>query len=875
MISALLIYTEVIKIFKNVFYNNKQSVMHLWEQINKEDIYTQIDWVPYVFVPFDGGKIKTIDGINVKKKEFNTYYDYYNWQKNSISTMYENKVRPEIQFLAERYYDIKDDDLSVPNLKVYYLDIEVNSAEKKFPSAKEANSPITIISIRDNKKKKTISFGIKPLTKKIEDNIFVYCETEEELILKFLKYMNKYPCDVLSGWFILHFDLPYIINRTKKLFGENKKVYNLLSPINIVRTWKQKNSEEINIDIAGISILDYYNIYKWYSPNKLENYTLEYVCQNELGVGKLDYEGSLSDLYDNDWDKYVKYNVIDCERVHELGNKLGYIKLVQSLSLLSKAPAKHYNAMTQLIEGALLTHYRRNNMCAPFLAGGSQETFEAAHVKEPIKGMHSWVVSVDITSSYPSHIIALNMSNETYIGRITGLKESQIIYYTQEREFMPFDMFKEKTGLTEFKGIKLTNFNKILKKGLIAIAPCGSVFSTSKIGVIPEVEKNVFFKRKKVKKNMHKLIDKSAQIQPGLKKDKVISQSQELFSRQWALKIWLNAVFGVSAVPYSRYFNTNIAEAITSCGRHTIKEGEKFVNEYYNKKNIKGLSYDLICYIDTDSLYIKLGDYFKLTDPDWKNKIDEYKINKIQKESKKIEEYINGKIFNETQLIDYNSQVKDFKIEFKQEIIAKSALFLKKKKYAYWCVDKEGTPMDKILVTGLEVVRSDSSEAVRPRLRYIMEMILKQKPEDELTETIKKYKKELLKLSPEELAANIGINNLTKYIVDGKPIKGTPWHVKGVANYRNLLKILNIENSYEDLHEGIKSKVVYIKKNQFNFQTITFHKWPKEFNEVLQFDEKIMVEKFFINKIKTLLEPMNKEYLIEGNIKEKQNLFFN
>jgi len=869
----MMVFTGVTNIFKNIYYNNKYSIIHLWEQINGKDLHTKINWVPYVFVPSNDSNIKTIDGIKVRKKEFNTYYDYYEWQKNSSVTMYENKVRPEIQFLAERYYDIPDDNLSVPDLKVYYLDIEVKAAEG-FPSANEAKDPITIITIYDDKLKKSISFGIKPLIEKVKNNIFVWCKTEEELLIKFLKYINKYSCDVLSGWNIWNFDLPYIINRTNKLFGSNKKIYNLLSPINVVRTWKQKNTGEINIDIAGVSIIDYYNIYKWYSPNKLENYTLEYVCQYELGVGKVKYIGTLNDLYVNEWNKYVKYNITDCKRVSELEDKLGYIKLIQSLSLLSKAPAKYYNTMTQLIEGALLTHYRRNNMCAPFFAGGSQETFEAAYVKEPAVGMHSWVIDIDITSSYPSHIITLNMSNETYIGRITGLKESQIVYYVKEQEFRPFTMFKEITGISEVKGIKLTNFNKALRKGLIAIAPCGSVFSTSKIGVIPQVERNVFFKRKELKQKRSKLRSKIANMDNCEKKDRIIEKAQELFSSQWALKIWLNAVFGILAVPYSRYFNTNIAEAITSCGRHTIKQGEKFVNEYYNKKNIDGLPNDLICYIDTDSLFVRLGDYFELFDLKWKDKNQEEKIKAIKEESKKIEEYVNKRIYNETQLLDYNSQVKDFKIEFKQEIIAKSALFLKKKKYAFWCVDEEGTPVDKMSVTGLEIVRSDSSEAVRPRLKHIMEMILKLEPEDKLTETIKKYKKELLKLSPEDLAANIGINNLKKYIVDGKPTKGTPWHVKGASNYRNLLKFLNIENYYEDIHEGVKAKVVYIMKNQFNYQTITFHIWPKEFNNVLQFDKKIMVEKFFINKIKTLLEPMKKEYLINGDIKKTLDLFF-
>ena len=219
-----------------------------------------------------------------------------------------------------------------------------------------------------------------------------------------------------------------------------------------------------------------------------------------------------------------------------------------------------------------------------------------------------------------------------------------------------------------------------------------------------------------------------------------------------------------------------------------------------------------------------------------------------------IEPYVNMRTYEETQLLDFNSQVRDFKIEFKQEIIARTALFVKKKKYAYWKVNEEGTPCDEISVTGLEIIRSDSAQAVRPRLKHIIEMIMRQEPEDQITVMIKKYKKELRDLTPGELAANIGINNIQKYLGTGKPIKGTPWHVKGVYNYRMLLKLLEIDHKYEDIHEGIKSKVAYVKKNPFNVETITFQEWPTEFDTILQFDADTMIDKFFIKKIETLLK---------------------
>jgi len=516
------------------------------------------------------------------KKDFHTYHDYYNFQSNN--TCYENKVRPEIQFLTERYYDIPDDEVVVPDLKIYSIDIEVLTS-KGFPNSKKPIDPITIISFSDNIKKKVMSFGIKEYTGNKENVEFIKCEDEKDLLKKFFLYIHRNPCDVLSGWNIWNFDLPYIINRSKILFKNSPHV--LMSPVKIVKTWKQKNSDELNIDIAGVCILDYYSIYKWYSPNKPENYQLGYISEIELGVGKLDYSeySSLNELFNKNWNKYVEYNIIDCERVRQLEDKLGYIKLVQSLSLLTKTPMKYYNVMTQLIEGAMLVYFRRKNLCAPIFMGGTQETFEAAYVKDPQKGMHNWVTSVDITSSYPSHIIALNMSVETYIGRIMGLKESYIIECVKNKEFMPFDMFKENSGIVKMEDKKLTNFNKVLKKGLIAIAPCGSIFSTSKIGVISEVEREVFFKRKEIKTLMRDLRNQASQMHDGKEKEGVLERAQELFSFQWALKIWLNAVFGATSVPYSRYFNINMSEAITSCGRHTIKEGERFINELLNNPN--------------------------------------------------------------------------------------------------------------------------------------------------------------------------------------------------------------------------------------------------------------------------------------------------
>ena len=552
--------------------------------INGEKLYDKVEWVPYVYVP--AGEIfnntdcvKTIDGKAVIRKNFRSYRDYYQFCKDREG-IYENRVRPEIQFLAERYHQIPDDELEVPKLLIYTLDIEIAISEG-FPHPDKAEDPIVLISIKDSQNKKTVTFGLKEYTG--ESGIYYrQCNTEKELLDRFLNFMYKRSPDVITGWNVWGFDLPYIINRTKRLFGEKSGVYNRLSPVRVVNMWKSKGFDDLNIDIAGVHIIDYMDAYKWYAPVKLESYSLDFVSNHELEKGKLDYSQykDYKELMEKNWNLFVDYNVIDVKRVDELEDKLGYIKLIQALSLLTKCPMKNYQAMTSLIEGALITHYRRHRMCAPYFTGGHQKTFPAAHVKEPQAGMHEWVIDIDITSSYPSHIITLNMSNETYFGRIVAMPEHQVVDAVRKKQFPQFHMSID-GQVTDFDNDKLAKFNLALQKGLLAIAPCGSIFKTNKLGVIADVEKRIFLKRRDVKAKM-KDLKNEALIAEGDEKAQLNDRATELFALQWAIKILLNAMFGITAVPYSRYFNVNIAEAITSCGRHTIKQGEAFVNELLN-----------------------------------------------------------------------------------------------------------------------------------------------------------------------------------------------------------------------------------------------------------------------------------------------------
>jgi len=279
--------------------------------------------------------------------------------------------------------------------------------------------------------------------------------------------------------------------------------------------------------------------------------------------------------------------------------------------------------------------------------------------------------------------------------------------------------------------------------------------------------------------------------------------------------------------------------------------------------------------IDTDSLFINIGGFLNTNLGDsWRKLPEERLLSYIKSIANVLSEYVNDHCYREMQREFYNSANTEFRIVFKQEVIAKTALFVKKKKYSMWIVDEEGASTNKIKTTGLEIVRSDTPEVVRPMLKTIMEMILKNRTDDEILQIIDECKKKLHGVYPEEIASNIGVSNLEKYITaDGNAKKGTPSHVKAAINYKKLLDILHIEDKYEEIQSGTKMKKVYLMKNQYGFDAMAFLRWPSEFDSIIQINYDKMIEKTFVSKINILLDPMNKTELL-NMCKENLGLFF-
>jgi len=883
--------------------------------------------VPYVFEADPHGHIETIKGIPVRKVEFQTYQQYSDYQKHHKNTIYENESPKEIQFLSEWYHTIPDNQIDPPALKVYSIDIEVNCT-KGFPKAEQAAWPISLINVREFGGGANKSWGLKPYTGEYELD-YVHCESEQDLMLQFFHWWHKNAPDVVTGWNIAPhnktnerggFDLPYIVNRSKNLFGKKADHYKKLSPIGIVRCWDDNKSGAMYVDIAGVSVLDYFALYKWYTTNNPENYKLDTIAREELGLGKLDYGDIAADLrtlYDADWNLYVEYNVIDNKRIEDLEDKLGYILLAQSLALLCRCKMEHYTAATHLVEGLMLTHFRRNDLCAPRMEGGHQEWFPAAYVKEPQKGQYDWVVDLDIASSYPTAIITLNMSSETYYGRCVGYKdmhgrwidtitgradiditeiarlEAPICDFVKKREFPVFKLLKD-DKIILMKGDKLDSFNKALQKGLLCCAPSGSMYLQNKKGAFAHVEQMTYIKRQEINGLKKEFKGKASRARnPDTIAEHTV-QANKHHALQWALKIVLNSMYGVTGVPYSRYFNVHTAEAIASCGRRSIITGQRYVNRWFNdgvwkneetlaiirelgECNLEDVPEDMVAYIDTDSVFIKLGQFIdRVVGGDWKTAHDqEFISDRILSLSKHLETYVNDCSYLETQVAEYNSIMskEEFSIVFKQEIVCKSALFITKKKYGYHVVNEEGTPCDNIDVTGMEIIRSETPSAFKDALKELLGMVLRNAPDDAIYESYTRHKKSIKYTYPEEISENKGVKGLGKWLKDGEPMKGTPYHVKAVAAYHKLLKELDLFDDYPIIEEDTKNKLVYVKYNPFGIKCVMYDRWPKEFTDAgVEPDFKVMTEKFLTNKLKMLLEPAKRVHILEQN--QAFNAFF-
>lgn len=846
--------------YSAVYFQKSNSKIHWWEYDEDGNKTHFMDSAPlYYFVKSKNGEYKSIYGDSLKKVEFENYAKMKNSRytnKDIGRDMFESDVPVENRFILDKW---AGQTLNSPPLDIHYVDIEVHS-ERGFPTPDDADHPITIITVWSTKHHKYFIFAEKPFdTKFLEDpntgemkHWVRFFDTEEELLKTFIKFVRKSHPDIMSGWNSNGYDIPYLINRSYKLLSEYQT--RKISPINIInpRTKKVKFGgllKEVKMyEIAGINCVDYLELYKKYTANQQESYKLDYISRVELKEKKLEYDGTLKELYHSDWQKYVEYNVQDVNLLIKLDKKLGYMNLMMNICYNCRVPFQQYATLTKVLDGAFMSRLSADKIILPDVERKEKnEKYIGAYVRDPVVGVHEWVVSYDATSLYPSIMMEHNISPETKIAKLHTYNATIIMDILEGKDVSE----SEKNSITTTKETCREWADKI-RKNSWSIAPNGAVYRHDKRGVVPMFVEEWFNKRKE-----HKNLK--------LEAEKVGDHAEASLQHalQYNYKILINSCYGYLGSEYSRLYDEDNAIAITTTGQECLKTTMEKVDAFFmekwpdNKigKRLGAKKCDnIVVYGDTDSCYLCVGNILKSINYDWSdmNKTEQMIDTKISPIIVKIIEKAME------QLAQNRMNAPENKIFFKREMISRRAIHISKKRYVAWALNMEGVPIPKddeheLEVKGIEIVRSSTPELVRDTLKDVVKLIIKTLDPNLVNSRIREIYNQFMNADPFAIAKNSSANNIQKFMdTDGNSIKHTPQHVKGAINYNNILDATGLGDVHEKIYEGDKVKVVYIKpQDHFKHDSISFkNSIPEELNISQHVDYERMWEAVFLKPIK-------------------------
>lgn len=845
--------------YSSIYFQRTTNSIHWWEYDDEGNKVHNKEKAPlYFYMPSDDGEYTSIYGDKLRKIEFDSVSkmnDTRKMYKDAGRKLFESDIAVENRFVLDQW---KGQDLKIPDFDVHYLDIEVHSDEG-FPHADAADHPVTAITVWSTKKKKFFIFAEKEFNTdflKNEDgevpHWVKFFDSEEELLETYIKFVNKFHPDVISGWNSNGFDIPYIVNRCTKLLGSRKT--SKLSPIGVINRRKRKSKfgkEYETITIGGINCIDYLELYKNYHFGEQESYKLDYIARVEIDAQKLEYEGSLKDLYYNDWQHYIEYNVQDVQLLIDIDEKLQFMSMMIGICYNCRVPLEQYATTTKVLDGAFISRLMLDNIILPDVSSTEKDDkYVGAFVKDPDRGVHEWIVSYDATSLYPSIMMQHNISPETKVCKLQDYDAKVIMAILGGEDVGSDADYEAEDGLT------YGEWAAKIKENNYSIASNGAVYRHDAQGIVPRFVEEWFHKRKHHKKLM--LAAESAhdhdeaKLQTGL---------------QLNYKILINSVYGYLGTEYSRLYDPHNAIAVTTVGQECLKATISSIDTFFKDKwaeskigkKIGASSVpSTVVYGDTDSVYLCVGrvlDSFGYDTSDVR-KTEAFLDNKI---SPIIVKVIDNAM-EHVSLKRMNAPTN--KIFFKREMIARRGIHLAKKRYVAWVLNMEGVNIEEgssheLEVKGIEIVRSSTPEIVRKYLKDTVTNMIKSLDEKQVAETIKDIHKEFMNAEPVSISKTSTANNLAKYTdVSGLPMKGCPQHIKGAVLYNKSLKDLGLLGDYEEIFEGDKVKVTYVKpQDHYRSNCISFKgSIPKELRLNDCVDYELMWEKVFLKPLEQFYE---------------------
>ena len=771
---------------------------------NKKEKFQTLDGRPVTPVKF---------GFAREAREFIKQYDSVeNFEVHGYERFVYQYIRE--QFPSEVNYDISQ-------MRIFALDIEVQ-CENGFPNVEEAAEEMLSITIKDMVTKKYYSWTTREFDapEGLELNV---SWTEQEMLTNFLKWWAENTPDILTGWNVNLYDMPYIARRVNRVLGE--KWMKSLSP------WNRANEREVYVqgrknyayDISGINILDYLDLYRKFTYSSQESYRLDHIAFVELGQRKVDHSEyeNFKDFYTSDWQKFMEYNIQDVELIDRLEDKMKLLELAITMSYDAKVNFEDVYSQVRMWDTMIYNYLTDRNIVVPPRKGSKKdEKYAGAYVKEPKPGCYDWVVSFDLNSLYPHLIMQYNISPETlWETRHPSASVERIL--NQEIDF----------------------------SGEFAVCANGAQYRKDVHGFLPEMMQKIYDERTIYKKKM--LIAKQKdEKRPTEKLKRDISKFNNI---QMARKIQLNSAYGAIGNQYFRYYNLANAEAITLSGQVSIRWIEQRMNEYLNKL-LKTEEEDYVIASDTDSIYLNLG---PLVHSVYKGreKTAESIVTFLDKVCKlELEKYIESSYEALATYVGAYEQ----KMIMKRENIANKGIWTAKKRYILNVWDSEGVRYEKpkLKIMGIEAVKSSTPAACRTSIRDCLTVIMNE-DEEAAQKFVSDFKAHFDELPIEDISFPRGCNGINKWSNPSTVYsKGTPIHVRGALLYNFHNKKGKLTHKYPLIQDGEKIKFVYLKTpNRIGENVISYiNTFPREFGLDKHVDYELQFNKSFLEPIKVIMD---------------------
>jgi DNA polymerase elongation subunit (family B) len=823
------------KFYTNVHLYRNEILLRGYE--NGERVKTTIPYKPYLFVSSRKGDsmFRTLNGKQVDKMDFDSVRearDFINKYKDVAGFDVYGLTNFVYTFINDTYTGEIDYD---PRLvSVVNIDIEV-AADEGFPSIQYADKPITAITMKKNDKYFVLGCG----DFKSEDPNVLYlkCKDEEQLLIKFLDVWSSkwFSPDIVTGWNVEFFDIPYIINRIKRILSE--AMARKMSPWNVLEEKTivlNGNNNQAYLPV-GITILDYMQLYRKFSFVMQESYRLDHIAHIELGERKLNYSEfeSLFDLYKNDYQKFIEYNIKDVDLVDRLDQKLKLIEQVYALAYDGKVNYSDTFTSVRMWDVIIHNYLLNQRIVVPQMkVGRKDKQIIGAFVKDPKVGAHKWVVSFDLNSLYPHLIMQYNISPETYAGHVSNMIDGE-------------------SGVEKILNGFLNNpeIKSKLKDNNLTCSASGCLFDKDYQGFLPKLMEKMYNDRVIYKDRMIEA-KKRQEVKPSDDNVKAIAQNHNM---QLAKKIQLNSAYGALSNEYFRWFDDKLAESITLSGQLAIKWIEREMNAYLNKMfKTEGEDYVIAC--DTDSMYITLDNLVSQVG------LSESSTDEIVKFldkvcERKFEPFIDGSYERLGEYVNAYAQ----KMKMKREAIADKGIWTAKKRYILNVYNDEGVSYSepKLKIMGIEAVRSSTPAACRDLIKKAL-VIIMNKTQEDLIDFISTNRAAFNKLPFESVSfprgCKLSKNNNGVKSLYSLTDKGLPIHVRGSLIYNKIIKEHKLDKRYQYIQDGDKIKFSYMRTpNPIMSNVIACtNMLPKQLDLDKYIDYDTQFEKSFLHPIKNI-----------------------